>query len=227
MQAAETNSLAGRARGLARRLQVPHLLEQFPARRVWAVFMFINGFVIIALLALVAMLTRTPFVFPSLGPTAILFFVTPLSPTASPRNSIFGHAIAIACGYGSLCLFGLQHAGPAMIEGVTGPRIFAVALSLAATGALMLLLRSAHPPAGATTMIISLGVITHPLHLVLIELAVAVLVVQAIVMNRLAGIDYPLWSNLAKPALDVPYFQPETDSRVGGGNHEHSSPGVD
>ncbi len=208
VSSATASTGVGRARSLAGRLQLPRLLERFPERPVWAVFMFVNGFVIIALLALVAMLTRTPFVFPSLGPTAILFFVTPMSPTASPRNSTCGHAIAIACGYGSLCLFGLQHAGPAIVEGVTVPRIFAVALSLAATGALMLLLRCAHPPAGATTMIISLGVISRPAHLLLIELAVVVLVVQAIVMNRLAGLDYPLWSNPARPVLDVPWSAP-------------------
>lgn len=213
MSSTTANSSPERAPSRAGWWQLPRLLERFPERPVWALFMFINGFVIIALLALTARLTHTPFVFPSLGPTAILFFVTPLSPTASPRNSICGHAIAIACGYGSLCLFGLQHTGPAMEEGVSVPRIFAVALSLAATGALMLLLRSAHPPAGATTMIISLGVITHPAHLLLMELAVAILVAQAIVMNRLAGVEYPLWRNPARPALDVPYLAPGREPR--------------
>ena len=71
--------------------------------------MFLNGFITIALLAAVAMVSRTPFVFPSLGPTAFLFFFTPRAPAASPG-------------------------------------------------------------------------------------AVAILTLQAIVINRLAGIDYPLWA---------------------------------
>ncbi|MGH9626224.1 MAG: HPP family protein, partial [Bryobacteraceae bacterium] len=54
----------------------------------------------IAILAGVAMVSHTPFVFPSLGPTAILLFYSPLSPTASPRHTIYGHAIGILCGYG-------------------------------------------------------------------------------------------------------------------------------
>jgi CBS-domain-containing membrane protein len=156
--------------------------------------MFINGFTTIALLAAVAMLTRVPFVFPSLGPTAFLFFFTPMLPTASPRNCIYGHAIGIVCGYAALLVTGLEHAAPAMMTGVGLSRVVAAALSLSATGALMILLKAAHPPAGATTLIISLGIVTKPLHLVIIEVAVILLALQAIVINRLAGLDYPIWA---------------------------------
>jgi CBS-domain-containing membrane protein len=143
------------------------------------------------------MISRTPFVFPSLGPTAFLFFFTPNLPTASPRHTIYGHAIGIACGYSALWLMGLSHAPPAMVTGVDGHRIFAAALSLAATGALMILFKAAHPPAGATTLIISLGIVTKPFHLLVIEIAVALMVLQAIAINRLAGVDYPLWARRA------------------------------
>jgi CBS domain-containing membrane protein len=181
-------------RGLVARLRLTHLLTRYSERPVWALFMFLNGFVTIALLAAVAMISRTPFVFPSLGPTAFLFFFTPRAPAASPRHTIYGHAIGIVCGYGALWLFGLDHAPPAMVTGVSAARIGAAALSLASTGALMILLKAAHPPAGATTLIISLGIVTKPFHLVVIEVAVAILTVQAFVINRLAGIDYPAWS---------------------------------
>lgn len=80
-----------------------------------------------------------------------------------------------------------------MTVGVDLQRVLAAALSLAATGALMILLRAPHPPAGATTLIISLGIVTRPNHLAVIEVAVALLTLQAIVINRLAGINYPLW----------------------------------
>ena len=186
------------SRGLVERLRLTRLLGRFPERGVWAVFMLINGFVTIALLALLAMVTHTPFVFPSLGPTAFLFFFTPTLPTASPRHAIYGHAIGIACGYGALLVTGLQHAPPAMVTGVDLPRVMAAALSLAATGSLMILLKSAHPPAGATTLIISLGIVTKPQHLAVIEVAVALLTLQAIVINRLAGLDYPIWARRAR-----------------------------
>lgn len=187
------------SRGLVRRLRLVRMLGRFPERPVWALFVFVNSFVTIGLLAIVAMISRTPFIFPSLGPTAFLFFFAPNLPTASPRHSVYGHAIGIVCGYASLVIFGLQHAGPAMVTGVEWNRVGAAALSLAATGALMILFKAAHPPAGATTLIISLGIITRPFHLLVIELAVCVLVVQAVAINKLAGLDYPVWA-LRAPA---------------------------
>jgi CBS domain-containing membrane protein len=87
-------------------------------------------------------------------------------------------------GSGALWLLGLQHAPPAMATGISAARVGAAALSLAATGALMILLKAAHPPAGATTLIISLGIVPRPFHLLVIEIAVAVLTLQAIVINR-------------------------------------------
>src|SRR4029078_1356768 len=155
-------------RSLAARLQITHLLTRYSDLPVWALFMFLNGFITIALLAAVAMVSRTPFVFPSLGPTAFLFFFTPRAPAASPRQTIYGHAIGILCGYGALWLFGLEHAPPAIATGVSGARVGAAALSLASTGAVMILLKAAHPPAGATTLIISLGIFAKPVHLLVI-----------------------------------------------------------
>jgi hypothetical protein len=70
-------------RSLAARLQVTHLLTRHAERPIWALFMFLNGFVTIAILAAVAMVSRTPFVFPSLGPTAFLL----LHPARAGRES--------------------------------------------------------------------------------------------------------------------------------------------
>jgi CBS-domain-containing membrane protein len=169
------------------------LLTRFPERLVWAVFVLCMGFVSIAIMAVVAAISRTPFVFPSLGPTAILFFFHPMSPSASPRHALVGHAIGIVCGYGALLLLGLQHAGSEMSGSMSLRRLFAVALSLAATAFFMILLRVAHAPAGATTMIISMGLITAPVHLAVIEMAVALLCVQSFLFNRWVGVDYPAW----------------------------------
>ncbi|HEX6838131.1 MAG TPA: HPP family protein [Polyangia bacterium] len=195
---------AAHVRGLLARLRLTRLLGRFHERLVWAAFMFINGFVTIALLAATAMVTRIPFIFPSLGPTAFLLFFTPNAPTASPRHTIYGHAIGIFCGYGALWLMHLQHAPPALVTGVDVHRVIAAALSLAATGALMILFKAAHPPAGATTLIISLGIVTRPFYLVVIEVAVVLLCLQAIAINRLAGLDYPLWARRTPPTIANP-----------------------
>ena len=188
------------AHRLMERLRLARWLRWFPPRPVWAAFVSINGFIAVALLAGLAVVSHTPFVFPSVGPTAFLLFFMPLAPTASPRNTLCGHALGIGCGYASLCVVGLEHAPSAVLEEIHWPRVLAAALSLAATGALMILLGVVHPPAGATTLIISLGFITAPDHLVAIEAAVALLALQALVVNRLAGIPYPLWAPGVGPA---------------------------
>jgi CBS-domain-containing membrane protein len=185
--------------GLIRRLRLDGLLRRFPARAVWAVFTFVNGFITIALLTALAMVSRTPFIFPSLGPTAFMFFFSPTAAAARPRNALFGHALGILCGYGALWITGLQGAPSTLAEGINEPRVLAAALSLSGTAAAMILFRVAHPPAGATTLIVSLGLITEPKYLLIVEVAVALLTLQALLINRLAGLDYPLWSGPRHP----------------------------
>src|ERR1035441_4621647 len=85
-------------------MRLEWLLQHFPSRFVWAVYVCVNGFITIGLLAVLALLTGSPFVFPSLGPTAYLFFFSPLAEASSPRNTILGHAIGLICGYGAFAL---------------------------------------------------------------------------------------------------------------------------
>jgi len=178
-------------------LRLKWLLQHFPTRLVWAAYVCVNGFITIGLLALLAFLTGSPFVFPSLGPTAYLFFFSPLAEASTPRNTILGHAIGLICGYAAFALTAGYSPPFAMHGGVHGARILAAALSLSATGAFMALLRVSHPPAGATTLIVSLGIISLPKDLLIIEVAVVLLTVQAFAINRLAGLPYPLWRGSA------------------------------
>jgi CBS-domain-containing membrane protein len=117
-----------------------------------------------------------------------------MAKSSSPRNTIFGHAIGLICGYAAYAITGAGAQPFGVHPGIFWPRILAAALSLSATGALMVLLDVSHPPAGATTLIVSLGIISKPRELVIIEVAVLLLVLQALAINRLAGVRYPLWS---------------------------------
>lgn len=174
---------------LLNRLRMPYLLKHFNPRYIWGLFVFINGVITIAILSLLAYLTGNPFVFPSLGPTAILLFLASSAEASRPRNALAGHAIGIACGYLMLLATGLAHA-PSVIEGgVTLPRVIAASFALGLTGAIMVIAKTPHPPAGATTLLIALGFITKPSLLLIIEVAVVLLVVQALVINRLAGVS--------------------------------------
>ena len=179
--------------GLARRLRVPALIERHSSTSVMGLFAMVNGIISIGIMAAAAWATGSPFVFPSLGPTAFLFFYTPLAASAAPRNTIFGHLIGALAGYLSLVIFGLTEAAPALATEVTMARVGAAALSLGLTSGLMVWLRVPHPPAGATTLIVSLGILRTPGQLTVLMLAVVLLTVQGFVINRVAGIDYPLW----------------------------------
>lgn len=184
--------------GLARRIQLPRLQRRHSSTGVLGLFAFVNGLVSIGLMAVAALVTGAPFIFPSLGPTAFLLFYTPETPAASPRNTICGHAIGAGAGYVALVVFGLTDKAPALVTGVTGGRIGAAALSLGLTAGLMVWAKVPHPPAGATTLIVSLGILRKPEDLVVLMIAVVLLVVQGYVINHLAGIPYPRWS--ARPA---------------------------
>lgn len=50
-----------------------------------------------------------------------------------------------------------------------------------------------HAPAGATTLIVSLGILTAPLELAALMGAVVFLAYQGVAINRLAGLDVPPW----------------------------------
>lgn len=180
--------------GLTRRARLPSLVERHDSIIVMGVFAFVNGCLAIAVMSAGALATGSPLVFPSLGPTAFLHFYTPMAPAASPRNTLCGHAVGVVAGVAALAIFGLSDAGPALSTGVTAARVGAVALSLGLTSGVMVWLRVPHPPAGATTMIISLGILTDGGHLVVLMLAVVLLTAQAWGINRLAGVPYPAWS---------------------------------
>lgn len=178
------------------------MLARWPPRTVLAGYVFLNSFVTIALLTSVALLTHNPFVFPSLGPTAYLFFFSPLAEASAPRNAIYGHAIGLACGFFAFYVTGMHPFDQGAGGHVYLPRILASALALALTGAVKVLSNVNHPPAGATTMIVSLGILAKPQYLPVIEIAVGLLVLQAFAINRLAGLPYPAWHAVRQPGSD-------------------------
>src|SRR6185295_5685526 len=136
--------------GVARRLQLSSLEAHHSKTSILGLFALVNGILSIGLMAMAALATGAPFVFPSLGPTAFLLFYTPTQPAASPRNTLGGHTIGVGAGYLALVLFGLTDRGPALAEGVHWTNVAAAALSLGLTSGAMVWFRMPHPPAGAT-----------------------------------------------------------------------------
>lgn len=182
------------AKGLLRALHVERLADKYSRTTVMAAFNLVNGGFSIALVSFVALVTQEAFIFPSLGATAFILFYVPLAEPASPRNTICGHLIGALMGLFSLYVFGLLGQPSAFLTGVDLARVGAAALSLGLTSCLMVVFRMAHPPAGATALIVSLGLMPNPAQLPVLMAGVFLLLAHAFLMNRLAGIPYPLWS---------------------------------
>ncbi|MDQ3926404.1 MAG: HPP family protein [Actinomycetota bacterium] len=137
-----------------------------------ALYAFVTCLFALAVSGLAAYVFKQPLLFPSLGPTALLFFEQPLAKLSSPRNTLIGHLVAILAGALSLVIFALLDHPSILEEGVTLARTGAAALSLALTGAILLLLCSSHPPTGATTLIVSLGLLQTPLEMAMLMIGV-------------------------------------------------------
>ncbi len=180
-----------------RRFSLAALKSTHHPAAVVAVFGFFSGSLAIFLLAWMAHMAHSPLVFPSLGPTAFLLFYQPLAPQSSPRNAIVGHLIGAAAGWVSLLIFGLADVPGSGLGDITWGRMGAAALSIGATIGLMELWNVPHPPAGATTMIVSLGLMSEWWQLGILMAAVVALVALGWMINHLVAIPYPLWRPVA------------------------------
>ena len=118
--------------------------------------------VVVAVCGCIGLAVHQPWLFPSLGPTVMLFFESPGQPSARPVNTLIGHVVGIAIGIGCLALFGLIGQSSAPVGGLTPGYVAAGALSVAGTTLILTLLHRPHPPAGASTLIVSLGILSSP-----------------------------------------------------------------
>src|SRR3954463_9958286 len=159
-----------------------------------AVYTFTGGLLTIALSGALAWALDEPPVFPRPSATAFLFFETPMAEVASPRNTIIGHYTGALVATLWLFVFGLQDHANVLVEGFSPQRAAAVALSVAFTGGILRLLRAAHPPAGATTVIVSAGLLHTASQIAALVAGVALLTITAHVTNRLLGVPAPRWA---------------------------------
>jgi CBS domain-containing membrane protein len=179
--------------GLLRRFHLERFTERYPYHLVLAAFNLVNGTISIGLIATVALVTQQAFIFPSLGATAFILFHLPMAEAAAPRNVLSAHVVGAVCGWLCLALFGLLDQPSAFEVGMDYPRVGAAALALGATAGLMALLRIPHPPAGATALIVALGLMPALSQIPVLIAGVLLLLGQALVLNRFAGIPYPVW----------------------------------
>jgi CBS-domain-containing membrane protein len=169
-----------------------------------AVTLFVGALALLAVCGFAALGTKQTLLFPSLGPTAMLFFARPLPPECTVRNVVVGHWVGIVTGLVALEVFGLRALPSAVTHGLDTRRVAAAALSVAVTATVLRLIRSPHAPAGASTLIVSLGLLTTNKQLLMMAASVALIAVAGWAVNRLTGVHVPLWRKPGtRPASDV------------------------
>ena len=99
-----------------------------------------------------------PWLFPSIGPTAFLLAHSPHQAASRSYNVVVGHLAGLVMGYVAVFACGATSAPALFPAGELEPaRVWASALAVALTLALQIGLRASHPPAAATTLLVSLG----------------------------------------------------------------------
>lgn len=128
--------------------------------------------------------------FPSLGPTVYLYAVAPESSAPKNRHVVLGHLIGVVVGLLAYHVI----AGGAHVSRFSDPLTFDGArLGLSALTSVTLTVfgmevtGQRHSPACATTLIVSLGVLSSPLDGVIIVAAVLLVVSAWVLLQRLGA----------------------------------------
>jgi hypothetical protein len=113
----------------------------------------------------IALVARCPFLFPSLGPTAFQQAEYPHHRSAGIYHVIVGHLVGLISGFLAVGLVGAMNTPPATADTPPSPtRLGAIALAVAMTIMLQLVVRASHPPAVSTTLLIALGAFPVSVH---------------------------------------------------------------
>ncbi len=162
-------------------------LQQRMGRAGIAGVAFLGCLIVLSLAGAVGLILEHPWLFPSLGPTAMLIFSSPDLPSARPLDSVAGHVIGICVGVACLWSLGLQHAEAATTGGLTPIYLVSAVLSVAVTAAVLELVGLNHPPAGASTLLVSLGVLSTAPELASMAGAVVLVTAAGWGINVLGG----------------------------------------
>ena len=161
-------------------------------------YVLINSAISIAILSVVAMVTKQPFIFPSLGPTAFLLFYAATNVQAAPRSAFFGHLIG--CWPDTRPWWSSGSPPPPPIWRTSpgtgwAPRPCLCASHCRSWSGSAFPMRQREPQ----PLIVSLGLLRTPEQLTVLMLAVVLLLVQGFLINRLAGLPYPVWAPRPQP----------------------------
>lgn len=122
---------------------------------IWSAF---ASAIVILVPGVVAVVSSSVLLFPSLGPTAVMMAHSPASPASRPYSAIVAHCIGLGTAFVAVALFHLAST-PSVFEvhHVSPARVAAAVVALALAASLEILLNAAHPPAASTTLLAALG----------------------------------------------------------------------
>jgi CBS domain-containing membrane protein len=146
-----------------------------------------------------------PLLIAPMGASAVLLFAVPASPLAQPWSILGGNVLSAL-------------AGVACVQMIAHP-VLAPAAAVASAILLMSLCRCLHPPGGAVALTAAVGgpavlAAGYSFALVPVALNSALLLLVALVFNRLAGRSYPHVAQAPAPAAHGT-SDPPPDARVG------------
>jgi CBS-domain-containing membrane protein len=141
-----------------------------------------------------SLLVEAPLLFPAIGASAFLVFNAPTSPLASPKHVVVGHLIGASVGLACAAAFGVAAHVPWLSTAEPWRATVSASLALALTAPAMTLTRSAHPPAGATTLIFATGLMGGPADFGAVLASAVALTTFGHAVHRLSRDPYPRWS---------------------------------
>ncbi len=124
-----------------------------------AALVAVQSGVLVLLVGLIAWRANAACLAPPLGVTAFLLAKDPRGAASSPRSILVGHAVGLAAGFASAYVCGVFGEPGALSGTFTIGHALASALAIALTVGITEGLRCSHPPAGATTLVASLGLL--------------------------------------------------------------------
>lgn len=140
----------------------------------------VSGALLTLIPGLLGLATGNVWLFPSLRPTAYLQAANPQDETARPLNVVPGHALGAIAAVAAVFLLG-ANSEPSVFEAhrLFLGRVLALALAIGLLLLARTLLKIEHPPAAATTLLITLGGLKPTMH-DMVTLAGGVLIVAAL-----------------------------------------------
>ena len=114
---------------------------------------------LVTLLAgVLGLLSHQLLLFPSLAPTAVMQAHAPRHKSSRLYNVLVSQCVGMSAGYMAVAVFGLTRAPSVfVVQALSGDRVLAAALAILVGTFVELLLKAAHPPAAATTLLVALG----------------------------------------------------------------------